>query len=202
MHSNAHRTIQLLACLFVVISLDLPGCAGREPIPETADAIGCRFELAGVDSMRVSGIDLSGITRYRDLPLYENSSLRRGYDDRELPAQFTISLKIVNPKGNGSTVRISSLEWTLLIRGIRASHGIITDCLEIPPTGEPVLVRIPVNFDLARHFDGSELAEIVELASDIGSNRKPSDSISLRIRPTLQTSMGPKRNKEAIHISG
>ena len=72
--------------------------------------------------------------------------------------------------------------------------------LTIPGTGEQVRIPMRMNLDLIQFFENKGIDHLVNLALALGGTSGSPTRLTLRARPTVQTSLGTFRYPDEINI--
>jgi hypothetical protein len=147
------------------------------------------FELAGVAHARLAGVSVERIAGYRDLSPAEVGRLALAATGREVPLDFEVQVRALNPAANGTVATLTRFAWSLLIDDREAVSGVIDSTITFPP-GQAVVVPVRVHLDLRRFFDGPAQG-LVDLAASLAGVRADPTRITLRAVPTVSTPLGP-----------
>ena len=152
----------------------------------------CKFKLASVSGFSLAGIELSGKTGFS---LGEGATLAGAFARNSLPASFTVNVAAINPNdGTGgttkSTATLSSFAWTLLIDNATTISGDIASPITIPGTGQQTIIPLRMSLDLITFFKDKGYNSIINLALALGGMNSSPARLTLRARPTINTSYG------------
>ena len=147
------------------------------------------FDLAGVRSARLAGVDLGRITSYRDVSVLDAGRIGAAWVRRDLPLDLVLDVRADNPADNATVATMVRLDWTLLLNGRETVSGVIDTAVTLP-AGQPVVVPVPVRVELRRFFEGSA-QDLIDLAASAAGVRRDPSRITLRAVPTINTPLGP-----------
>lgn len=177
----------------IVISTFLYGCSAYDAITNVQRL---QFKLGGVSGMKVANIDLSKVKNLSSVNPLDLIKLTSAYSSGSLPVNFTLDLIAKNPNdGTGGTANtsafIKSLDWRLLIDDKETISGNIGNSIEIPGVGKSTTIPITINLDLLQFFKGEGMNNLINLMTSIGGASGSSSRLALKIRPTVDTFLGP-----------
>jgi hypothetical protein len=185
------RTLFLLA----VTTAALHGCATFQQFAALRDV---DFTIERLSSVRLAGVDLSGISSYGDLSLTDVGRLTLAASQGELPLDFTLHLTATNPDDNSADARLVRLDWTLLLQGRETVSGRYDDDTLLP-RGRPTDVPIAMSLDLVEFFSGSA-RDLIEIALSVTGRGGSPREVTLVATPSVDTALGPIRYPEPITI--
>jgi hypothetical protein len=162
--------------------------AGCTALREVSNLRKAQFAIDRISNPRLAGMDLFGFESYEDLGTTDVLRLGSSLSDGELPMAFTVNLEATNPSSNSANVRLTAMDWTLLLEDKETVAGRFEREVILPP-GEPKSVAVQVELDLVRFFEDN-LRGLVNLASAIVQNEPP-QTVKLRVQPTVNTALGP-----------
>lgn len=185
----------LLGIVFLAGITLVSGC---QTLREVAQLRNVKFQLDRVSDAQLSGIDLRRMNSYDDLGALQVARLASNVSNGQLPLSFTLHLEGTNPEGNSVDARLTQMEWTLLLQDKETISG-TTDREVVMSPGTPTDIPLELSLNLLDFFDDN-LRGLVELASAFGE-RAPPATVELRMRPTIQTAVGPIRYPEPITVT-
>lgn len=187
--------VTLLAILLLAVSALLPGC---QTLREVAQLRNVKFQIDRVSNAELSGVDLESLRSYEDLSALQVARLASNVSNGRLPLSFTLHLQGTNPEGNSVDARLTQMEWTLLLQDRETISG-TTEREVVMPPGTPTDIPLELSLNLLDFFDDN-LRGLVELASAFGEGAPPA-TVELRMRPTIQTAVGPIQYPEPITVT-
>jgi hypothetical protein len=178
-------------------------CQALQEITQAMSSIAhLKFKLTGVKEFQLAGVSLTGKSSLR---LADSPALLSAVAKKQLPASFTLEVAAINPNdGTAGTTRtpatLANLAWTLLIDNTTTITGDLDAPLTIPGTGQQVVIPVRMNLDLIQFFQNKGVDHLVNLALALGGASGSASRITLRARPTVQTTLGSFRYPEEIEI--
>ncbi len=172
------------------------GCATLGDIAQTmVNLQRLKFRVAGVQGFTLAGIDIARKQRVKDFSVFDAYKLMKAYNDRRLPAGFTLNLEALNPNDGtgGSTQTVSTLtsfEWRLLIDGKPTVSGNIERPIEIPGTGQATIIPLSISLDMVEFFKEKGYDDLLNLALALGGAKSDISRISLDAQPRVSTPLG------------
>jgi hypothetical protein len=193
------------ATLGLILSLSLLSlsCQALQEITQAMSNLSrLKFKLTGVREFRLAGVNLSGRSSLR---LSDSPALLSAVSQGKLPASFTLDIAAINPNdGSAGTTKtaatLAGFAWTLLIDDTPTITGDLDAPLAIPGTGEQVRIPVRMNLDLIQFFENKGVDNLVNLALALGGASGSPSRLTLRARPTVQTSLGTFRYPDEINI--
>lgn len=186
-----HRVVPSLA----LVAVTLTGCATLQQIAALRDV---DFAIDRVSGVRLAGVDLSGVSTYRDLGINEVGRLTLALTQGELPMDFVLHLTATNPADNAADARLVRMDWTLLLQDRETVSGTFAD-ETLLRRGQPTDVPITMSLDLVDFFSGSA-QDFVELALAVSGRGGSPREVTLEATPSVDTALGPIRYPQPITI--
>lgn len=154
-----------------------------------------QFKLGAVGQFSIAGINLSRISSLSDLTTLDGLKLLGAFQNRNLPAEMTLDIRVINPNdGSGGSPKtvstLTSLESRLLIDGDPTVTGNIDQPIEIPGTGQVSTVPLRMSIDLFEFFGNRGYNSLIELALAIGGVNGNASRLSLDAQPRVSTPYG------------
>ena len=171
--------------------LALAGTGGCAAASQLAALRQVEFRFAGVSSPAVAGVSLDRIRSYDDLSAEDIARLGLAVAAGDVPIDLTVNVEGRNPEANTVTARLVAMDWSYFVDDDEAVAGRLESPVSFPP-GKPATVPLRVRFNLmdALYERGQKLAEIALAMAGRGST---THRLTLRITPTIETSLGPIR---------
>lgn len=186
-----HKVLPSLALAAVALA----GCATLQQIAALRDV---DFAIDRVSGARLAGVDLSGVSSYRDLGINEVGRLTLALTQGELPMDFVLHLTATNPADNAADARLVRMDWTLLLQDRETVSGTFAD-ETLLRRGQPTDVPIAMSLDLVDFFTGSA-QDFVELALAVSGRGGSPREVTLEATPSVDTALGPIRYPQPITI--
>lgn len=186
-------TKKLLAlCLPVLV---LTGC---QTLREVANLRNVDFEIDGVTSAVLAGINLERVRSFEDLAPADYLRITSAVSRGDLPLEFVLHLGATNPASNQVAARLIELDWTLLLNDKETISGVLDQAITLTP-GETRDIPIEISLDLYDFFE-SNARDLIELALSVTGRGGSPQEIKLRAVPVIDTIVGPIRYPEPITI--
>jgi hypothetical protein len=185
--------LRLLPAL--ALATTLTGCATLQQIVALRDV---SFAIDRVSSVRLAGVDMSGVRSYSDLGINEVGRLTLAATQGALPLDFRLHLTATNPADNSSDARLVRMEWTLLLQDRETVSGVFAD-ETLLRRGQPTDVPISMSLDLVDFFTGSA-RDFIDLALAVAGQDGTPSEVALRATPSVDTPVGPISYPEPITI--
>lgn len=171
------------------------GCATTKEILALRQV---EFRYDHLSGARVAGIAVDRIHSYEDVSPVDLARLTIAVASKDVPLDITVHLEGRNPETNTTTARLLSMDWAYLVDDRDVVSGRLTEPYTFVP-GEPRDVPLLVTFNLARVFQGDGAA-LLTTALALAGQRTSEHKISLRISPSVDSSLGPIRYPTPITI--
>jgi hypothetical protein len=178
-----------------VALISLSGCATLQQLAALREV---DFTIDRMSGVRLAGVDLSGITSYRDLGIAEVGRLTLAVSQGELPMDFTLHLTATNPADNSADARLVRMDWTLLLQDRETIRGEFGD-ETLLRRGQPTDVPIAMSLNLFEFFSGSA-QDLVDVALSLAGQGGSPREVSLVATPSIDTALGPIRYPRPITI--
>lgn len=188
---NIYRSF-LFTVLFSIAFLNL-GCSG------VMDAIvniqRLQFKLDKVTGMKVSGVPFSNLSSISNIGFVDAANILANFTQGKLPIEFTLNVLAKNPNdGEGGTKQtsavIENLAWRLFIDNNETINGNVGN-ISVPGVGQSTNIPIGMSFDLLKFFKDAGYDNLLNLALALGGKSGSSSRITLKVKPTVSTILGP-----------
>ncbi len=184
--------IFLFSVLFSTMFLNL-GCSGVMDAITNIQRL--QFKLDKVTGMQLAGVPLSNITSLSNIGVLDAANLLANFTQGKLPVEFTLNVLAKNPNdGTGGTKNtaavIKNLAWRLFIDQNETINGNVRD-VSVPGVGQSTNIPIGMSFDLLKFFKDAGYNNVVNLALALGGKNGSSSRITLKVKPTVETILGP-----------
>lgn len=179
--------------LLVLFAFALSSCSGIKDAVTNAERL--QWKLGSVTGMSVAGINVTKISGFTNISPVDILKITSVFGTGKLPANFTLNLLAKNPEGSGgspnSSDAIRALNWRLLIDNVETITGDINSPITIPGVGKTATIPLNMSVDLLQFFNNQGLQNLVGLALGIGGANGSPARLSLKIKPTVDTFLGP-----------
>ncbi len=168
------------------------GCSGL--MDAIANIQRLQFKLDKVTGMKVANVPLSNFSSISNIGLLDAANLLAAFTSGKLPVEFTLNVLAKNPNdGTGGTKQsaavIENLAWRLFIDNNETITGNVGN-ISVPGVGSTTNIPIGMSFDLLKFF-GNNYNDVINLALALGGKSGSSSRITLKVKPTVSTVIGP-----------
>lgn len=147
----------------------------------------CDFTSAGIDNLRLAGINLQEKTDISEVSVLDVASLLKSFSQKSLPLNFTFNININNP--NDKLAALNYLEWIAEIDKVEIAKGVINQRYEIP-AGENIVMPLQISSDLYKIFSQKEGRELIGKAIGIKDENNQPKNLTLRVKPSISVGKG------------
>lgn len=147
----------------------------------------CDFTSAGIDNLRLAGINLQEKTDISQVSVLDVASLLKSFSQKSLPLNFIFNININNP--NDKLAALNHLEWIAEIDKVEIAKGIVNQRYEIP-AGENIVIPLQINSDLYKIFSQKEGRELIGKAIGIKDENNQPKNLTLRVKPSISVGKG------------
>ncbi|AKD03887.1 hypothetical protein POKO110462_03135 [Pontibacter korlensis] len=159
-----------------------------------------KYDLQSIDRMELNGIDLLKKKRPQDFSFNDAAVLYSAFADNALNAVSTIGLKVDLPEGSENrTMTVTKLKWQLLVNDEHTLNGLVSEPVELRDGVNNITISSPLSF--ATESGGQpDLNKLLRLATLLNKDSADRPKVTLQIKPTIQTSVGPFELPTFINI--
>ncbi|MFA5012416.1 MAG: hypothetical protein WC644_10755 [Ignavibacteria bacterium] len=181
--------------LLIVIAamIVISGCSGITDTITNAQRL--QWKLGSVSGMTVSGVDVSNVSSFSSINPLDLVKLTSAVGSGQLPVSFTLNLLAKNPEGEGgsknSSDLIKSVDWRLLIDNKETINGVVSGPITVPGVGQTSTIPVGISLDIMQFFQNEGLQSLAGMLLGIGGKSGSPARLSLKIRPTIDTFIGP-----------
>ena len=181
--------------LLIVIAamIVISGCSGITDTITNAQRL--KWKLGNVSGMTVSGVDVSNVSSFSSINPLDLVKLTSAVGSGQLPVSFTLNLLAKNPEGEGgsknSSDLIKSVDWRLLIDNKETINGVVSGPITVPGVGQTSTIPVGISLDIMQFFQNEGLQSLAGMLLGIGGKSGSPARLSLKIRPTIDTFLGP-----------
>jgi len=182
----------------LVLALLLLGfaCKTRSDIEAFKEA---DYSLQNVERVEVNGVNLLDIKNARDLSFNDAARLFSAFSENDLNAVSTIGLNVALGEGREErTMTVTQLKWQLLVDDEQAVSGLVDEPVELKNGLNVITVNTPLQ--LAEVNGRPDLNNLLQLATLLNQDKADRPKITLQIKPTILTSVGPFEVPAFINI--
>lgn len=183
----------------LLVAMTLVATAGCKSISEISNSLlsleKMEFRLAGIQQMRLAGVGVSSMSAVSDLSIQDALALTTAFQRKSLPTTFVLNVEARNPNAGGAgkrstPLKLTSLDWRLVIDGVPTVTGDLDRPIEIPGTQDVVVIPITVSLDLYRFFAEQGYEKIVNLAMALGGKQGSTSRVQLDAKPSVEAPFG------------
>jgi hypothetical protein len=169
--------------------LALAGTGGCAAASQLAALRQVEFRFAGVSSPALAGVPLDRIHSYADLSAEDIGQFALAMAAADVPMDLIVNVEGRNPESNTVTARLVAMDWAYLVDYTEVLKGGLTAPISFPP-GEPATIPLHVRFNLMDVFN-ERAQKLAEIALALAGHGTTAHRVTLRIAPTIETSLGP-----------
>ncbi|RDV16229.1 hypothetical protein DXT99_06045 [Pontibacter diazotrophicus] len=157
------------------------------------------YSLQSVDRVEVNGVNLLQKKSPQDFSFSEAAKLFSAFSDNNLNATSTLGLNVALGEGQEDrTMTVTQLKWQLLVDDQQAMSGLVSEPVELRNGLNTVTLRSPLK--LTEENGHPNLNNLLQLATLLNQDKTARPKVTLQIKPTIQTSLGPIELPSYINI--
>ncbi|GAB3532248.1 hypothetical protein GCM10027443_15720 [Pontibacter brevis] len=157
------------------------------------------YSLKSVDRIEVNGVNLLAKKNPQDFSFSEAARLFSAVSENNLNATSTLGLNVALGEGQEErTMTVTQLKWQLLVEGQQALSGLVSEPVELKNGLNTVTLRSPLK--LAESNGRPDLNNLLQLATLLNQDKAARPKVTLQIKPTILTSLGPFELPSYINI--
>lgn len=182
--------LSILIAAFAIMNF---GCSGVMDAITNIQRL--QFKLDKVTGMKVANVPLSNFSSISNIGVIDAANLLAAFTSGKLPVEFTLNVLAKNPNdGTGGTKQssavIENLAWRLFIDSKETINGNVGN-ISVPGVGQSTNIPILMSFDLLKFFSNGQYNDLINLALALGGKSGSSSRITLKVKPTVSTILGP-----------
>lgn len=182
-----------LSAMLVTFAFMNFGCSGIMDAISNVQRL--QFKLDKVTGMKVANVSVSNFSSLSNIGVIDAANLLAAFTQGQLPVQFTLNVLAKNPNdGTGGTKQssavIENLAWRLFIDSKETINGNVGN-INVPGIGQSTNIPILMSFDLLKFFSNGQYNDLINLALALGGKSGSSSRITLKVKPTVSTILGP-----------
>lgn len=149
------------------------------------------YSLKSIDQVELNGVDLLKKKGPQDFSFNDAAVLYTAFSENKLNAVSTIGLDVVLPEGSQErTMTVTQLKWQLLVGDQHTLSGVVSEPVELKNGYNSITVSSPLAF--ADDGNGRpDLNKLLRLATLLHQGEANRPKVTLQIKPTIATSVGP-----------
>jgi hypothetical protein len=157
------------------------------------------YKLEHIEQVNVNGIDLLNKRRPEDFSFRDAALLFSAFSDNKLKATSTVGLNVDLKDGDTERIMtITQLKWQLLLNEEKTLSGVIDERVELKHGLNRLTLSSPLAF--TQDKDGNNLNKLLKLAMLLNQKDTDKPKVTLQIKPTILTSVGPLELPTFINI--
>jgi len=177
---------QNYALVLALLLLSL-ACKTKDDLQAFKEA---EYELKGIDEVRVNGVSLLEKKKPQDFSFNEAALLFAAFADNKINATSTLGLHVALGEDHQKrTMTVTQLKWQLLLDGEQTLSGLVSEPVELHHGLNTITVKSPITFSEAQ--GGTSLNNLLRIATLLNQKDSHRPKVTLEIKPTLLTSVGP-----------
>jgi len=199
-------TTLLCVVLFFISCNQIKEIAKQEATKQIVNLQKCEFKLDNIANFKVAGVDISKVSKIKDISLSDAAKLVQTFNSKKVPVNFTLNLAANNPNtgSNGTTktaVTLQKLDWSLLIDGVKTITGAVNQPIEIPSSvDQKTIIPLEMGLDLYEFFGNKGYEPLINVALALGGLGGSAGKLTLNGKPTISTPFGPLEYPNEIQI--
>ncbi|MCC9135002.1 hypothetical protein ACFSKU_19085 [Pontibacter silvestris] len=189
------RRLQNYVIVFMLLMFSV-ACSTKNDIEAFKEA---DYSLESLDEVRVNGINLLEIKNSKDFSFGEAAALISAFSDNKLNATSTLGLNVsLDESSKDRTMTVTQLKWQLLLDDQQTLSGLVSEPVELHDGLNTITVKTPVTF--SEESGGASLNNLLRLATMLNKEEGQRPKVTLQIKPTIATSVGPLEIPRFINI--
>jgi len=154
-----------------------------------------KYKIHSALDYKILGIDVKGKKSIKDFNSIEMLKLTSGLLKGTLPLTFTLNIEAKNPNdGSGGYPRtdltLESFPYKLFVNEKEIITGNISQPLNVPGIGESTLIKLNIEFDLAKSVKEKSLDDVLSLLLNLGGLGGSTSNLKLLVKPVVGTPIG------------
>lgn len=174
--------------VLMIVAGALSSCGVGRQVADAKTFGDCKYDIASVDSVYLSGIDIrefKNIRSFSDFDLAKYPGLAMGLLRKNVPLDLRVNIDITNPTKKRAA--INQLEYKVLLTNNEIFNGYLSQLIEVMPGTSPTRVPVRLNTNayqlLSNDKTRDEFVNMIMALTGKG-DAKPT-KFQVKIRPTL-----------------
>lgn len=145
----------------------------------------CHFDLVGIDSINLSGININRSENGEAINLNSLPRLAVGILTKNVPLSAHVVIRITNE--TGQTAAIDQFEYKIILANNEIFNGFVNRKVVVPAGGGQTIVPVHLFGNVYKLLaDQQTTSAFSDLISNLsGSTRVPKSVVTIKIRPTI-----------------
>lgn len=157
------------------------------------------YSLKSVDRVEVNGVNLMEKKSPQDFSFSEAAKLFSAVSENKLNATSTLGLHVALGEGQEDrSMTVTKLKWQLLVDDRQALSGLVSEPVELKNGLNTITLKSPLK--LAEENGQVDLNSLLQLATLLNQDKAERPKVTLQIKPTILTSVGPFELPSFINI--
>lgn len=157
------------------------------------------YSLKSVDKVEVNGVNLLEKQNPQDFTFNDAARLFSAFSDNSLSATSTLGLNVELGEGQEDrTMTVTQLKWQLFVDDRQAVSGLVNEPVELKNGLNTITIKSPLK--LAEENGSPSLNNLLQLATLLNKDKAERPKITLQIKPTILTSVGPFEVPSFINV--
>lgn len=161
----------------------MTSCDILNQVNQTAQLARCKFDLAGINNVMVSGISIGANMKVSNLSAVQALQITQAVARKSLPVTFNVAVKVNNP--NTKTAGMNKMDYILMLDGKEMLRGAFNERISIPG-GSTQTVAVPITVDLFKVFSNENSDAIINLAMKLGGNKTNPSKLAMKLKPYVE----------------
>jgi len=166
--------------LLTTASLLLNSCSA---LSELVAFTKCEFRLHSLQDPQACGINLIQHSSWSDFTFMEGQTVAAHLLQKRLPFEITVNVEAMNP--GTALAAVNSIQWIAFIDEMQVAQGMVSERVEIPPSGGLSQIPVRVKADLFDYLKGDNPRAMLDFALNLVKAGDQSSQVSLKIKPSV-----------------
>lgn len=178
----------IIAVLILLSVGILTGCGVGRQVSEAKTFGECKYNIASVDSVYLSGIDVrefKNLRSFSDFDLARYPGLALGLLRKNVPLDLRVNIDITNPTKKRAA--INQLEYKVLLGNNEIFNGYLSQLIEVLPGTGSTRVPVKLNANAYQLISNDQTRDqfVNMILSLTGKSDAKPTKFTVKVRPTL-----------------
>lgn len=175
----------IFSVLLLIISF-LPSCDILNQAAEVTRLQQCKFQVDGVSSIRLAGVELREGMKSTDLNTGQLLQLANAAFQKNMPLSFDVLVDVNNP--NAKAASLTRMDYRVFLDGVELLSGQMDQKYSIGPNSN-TQVAVPVQVELYKALSGQSADAVSNIGFKLtGGASKPVDLL-VKVKPYIQVGL-------------
>jgi LEA14-like dessication related protein len=170
------KKLLLLGSLILILN----GCS---ILSELTAFTKCEFRLLSVQDPTLCSVNVSQKRTWSDFSFMEGQSIALQLLQKKLPFDITVNVEAKNP--GTTTAAVNSIEWIAFIDDLQVAQGVVSQPVEVPPSGGVGLIPVQVHVDLMNYLEGDNPSSMLNFALNMVGAGDQTSKVTMKIKPSV-----------------